>query len=74
MLKVSDKVRLKEDVEFKNGEESVILAGSDGWPTQLTLICISDEKDRYVDVSAFGIRSARLLAERLRPETPDDFD
>lgn len=74
MFRMGDRVRLKNDIEFKKGIENVVLAGSDVWPTQLTLVCISDEKDGYVDISAFGIRNARLSAERLRLETPDDLD
>lgn len=74
MFKRADKVRLKKNgVEFKNGEESIRLSGSDPWPSNLTLVCISDEKDRYVDVAGSGI-SARLLAKRLRLETPKDLD
>lgn len=74
MLKKSNKVRLKEDAEFKNGEESITLLGSDGYPSKMTLVCISDENDGYVDVSGPGISNAHLLAVRLRLETPDDLD
>lgn len=74
MFKMADKVRLKEDVELKNGEESICLSGSNLWPSYLTLICISDEKNGYIYVAGYGIRSAHLLTERLRHETPDDLD
>lgn len=74
MFKIGDKVRLKEEVTLTGGKESITLWESNIWPSKATLICISDEKDGYVDVGAPGISGAHLLAERLRLETPDDFD
>ncbi len=74
MFKRNDKVRLKKEVTLTDGEERITLWGSDEWPSNTTLVCISDEKDGYVDVIGPGISGAHLLAERLRLETPDDFD
>ncbi len=73
MLKKGNKVRLREDTEFKNGKENVRLSGSDQWPPNMTLVCFSDENNGCVGVAAPGI-TAHLLAERLRLETPDDLD
>ncbi len=73
MFKKVDRVRLKKDAKFNNGQESITLFGSDQWPSNMTLNCISNEKDGYVDVAGPGI-TAHLLAERLRPETADDLD
>lgn len=74
MFKWGNKLRLKKDMKFKKGEESVTLWGSDDWPSKITLVCIADQKDEYVDVTGPGLSGAHLLAERLRLETSDDFD
>lgn len=74
VFKRGDKVRLKKEATITNGKESVTLWGSDDWPSKITLVCISNEKDGYVDVTGPGISSVHLLAERLRLETPDDLD
>jgi len=74
VFKRGDKVRLKKDATFTDGKESVTLWGSDHWPSKITLVCISDEKNGYVDVGAPGISGAHLLAERLMPETLYDLD
>ncbi len=74
MLEKGNKVRLKQNVKFKNRNgENVVLLGSDEQPVSLTLVCTSNEKDGHVDVAGFGV-IAHLLAERLRPETQDDLD
>lgn len=74
MFKCGDKVRLKKDVKLCNGEEYVVLWGSDGYPSKVTLLCVADEKDGYVDVIAAGFKGMHLLAKRLRHETADDLD
>lgn len=73
MLKKGNRVRLREESKFTKGQESIVLFGSDRYPSKMSLICVSNEEDGYVDVVGPGI-TAHLLAEKLRPETPDDLD
>jgi hypothetical protein len=73
MFNKLDKVRLREDTEFSKGDESITLLGSDGWPSKMTMVCISDEENGYVNIAGPGVK-ARLLAEKLRFETPEDLD